>query len=276
MLPMEWTPGGRSNDVEDRRGERAPIGGRGLPLGILSLIGNRFGIGGVVLAILGYVAFQFISSEVSTQQAVSPQNDRAVQFVSFVLDDVQATWAARLPGYRHAKLVLYNRATNTGCGYGDRAVGPFYCPEDERVYLDLDFFHTLDQLGAPGEFAEAYVIAHEIGHHIQKLQGLNMEHVRAGASGSSVKVELQADCYAGIWARSTQQRKLLDPGDLDAAMNAASQIGDDRLQRKEQGFVRPETWTHGSSAQRREWFKRGYDSGELAQCDTFQGTTGGP
>jgi predicted metalloprotease len=254
------------------------------------MIFSRFGIGGTILAVIVYVGFSYFSNRLDTgsPDAAAPtargaqSSDERVQFVSFVLDDVQKSWAKAVPGYRHAKLVIFSNGTSTGCGYGQRAVGPFYCPEDETVYLDLDFFKTLQQrLGAGGDFARAYVIAHEIGHHIQKLSGLDAKlagvsaRARTGASGVSVKLELQADCYAGVWAHGTSERQLLEAGDLEEALTAAKSIGDDTLQRQTQGTVRPETFTHGTSAQRVEWFQRGLKSGRADACDTFA-AGGGP
>ncbi len=260
---MKWTRGYQSPNVEDRRGQGAGLGGgRGLPLGLLSMIGSRFGIGAAVLAALAFVAFQLIGSS-ATQEPVAQREsaDERVQFVSFVLDDVQSTWARQIAGYDKAKLVLFDGATRTGCGYGDRAAGPFYCPQDQNVYIDLSFFRTLEsKLGAGGDFAQAYVIAHEIGHHVQNQTG-------SLKGGSSVAKELQADCYAGVWAHSTQSRKLLEAGDVEEAMTATAAIGDDRLQRMQSGTVQPEKWTHGSSAQRTAAFKRGLQSGDPAACD---------
>jgi predicted metalloprotease len=165
-------------------------------------------------------------------------------------------------------------STQTGCGFGDAATGPFYCPVDEIVYIDLGFFRELaGKLGAKGQFAEAYVVAHEVGHHVQKILGISqrvdaMRHT-TGATGASVRLELQADCFAGIWAHSTEERSLLEAGDIDSALGAAAAVGDDRLQRQATGTVSPESWTHGSSEERTRWFKRGYDSGQISQCDTF-------
>ena len=183
--------------------------------------------------------------------------------------------------HRHAKLVLFTDATQTGCGFGDAATGPFYCPEDERVYIDLGFFHELaGKLGARGQFAEAYVVAHEMGHHIQKLLGITqrvdaMRHSSGvtGATSASVRLELQADCFAGVWAHSTQERSLLEAGDIDSAVNAAAAVGDNRLQRQATGRVSPDSWTHGSSEERVRWFRRGYDSGSIPVCDTFSANT---
>jgi uncharacterized protein len=282
---MKWNRGYRSNDVEVRRGGGGG-GGGGLPLGLLSLITSKFGIGGGLIALLAFGAFQYFSGSLSgggDQTAIdpgsstAPSTDERVQFASFVLDDVQSTWTSKLPGYRRAKLVIFQNTTSTGCGYGERAIGPFYCPQDQHVYLDLDFFRTLEQkLGAGGDFAQAYVIAHEIGHHVQNQLGTSDKvssaspRARQGAGGLSVKLELQADCFAGVWAHSTEQRNILETGDLEEALNAAASIGDDRLQRQARGTVQPESWTHGSSAQRVEWFRRGLKSGDPSDCDTFE------
>jgi len=256
---MKWTPGYRSDDVEDRRGQGPGFGGgRGLPLGLLAMIGSRFGIGAAVLAAIAFAAFQYLGSKSTEPVAGDAQSDERVQFVSFVLDDVQRTWAQKLPGYRRAKLVVFTQATQTGCGYGDRATGPFYCPEDGNVYVDLSFFDLLDRkLGAHGDFARAYVIAHEIGHNVQH----QTENARPG-----IALELQADCYAGVWANSTEQRQLLEAGDIEEAIGATQAIGDDRLQRMETGTVQPEKWTHGSSAQRTAAFERGLKSGDPQSC----------
>ena len=204
-----------------------------------------------------------------------------VEFVSFVLDDTQKTWGEILPQqagkpYRHAKLVLFRNYTQSGCGGAESATGPFYCPQDEKVYIDLGFYDELKQrFGAPGEFAEAYVLAHEIGHHVQKITGIE-SRVRQMQQGSSrirnamsVKMELQADCLAGVWAHSTQQRNLLEQGDVQSALGAAAAVGDDRLQKMSTGHVAPDSFTHGSSAQRMHWFQQGFDSGSMAACNTF-------
>jgi uncharacterized protein len=201
--------------------------------------------------------------------------------VTFVLNDTQNTWSQVLPAqgtpYRHAKLVLYRDYYPSVCGAAQSATGPFYCPEDEKVYIDLGFYDELKQrFGAPGEFAEAYVLAHEIGHHVQKLLGIEgkvrqtQEQNPQAANRLSVALELQADCLAGVWGHSTQQRNLLDPGDVDSGLKAAAAVGDDRLQRMSRATVNPETFTHGSSAQRTEWFQRGFQDGTIAACNTFQ------
>lgn len=205
-----------------------------------------------------------------------------VRYVSRVLDDVQHTWDRLLPAqehrpYRHAKLVLFRNASPSGCGRARTATGPFYCPEDEKVYLDLAFFDELrTKFGAPGEFAQAYVIAHELGHHVQKLLGIEQkvrtlqEREPREVNPLSVRLELQADCFAGVWAHTTEERNLVHTSDIEAAMRAASAVGDDRLQRMGRGFVNPETFTHGASEQRVEWFRRGLDSGRIGACTTFK------
>jgi len=246
----------------------------------------RFRFGWVIIVlVLGYsfirnfvggTARSVASTAVSAKGADAPRH-----FVAFVLDDAQTTWqklfAQNGQTYRNAKLVLFTGATNTGCGTGEAQAGPFYCPVDERVYIDLSFYNELaERFGAQGDFAEAYVIAHEIGHHVQKQLGLSAEVDRAskaqrlGPSGLSVRLELQADCFAGIWARSTNQRNLLEPGDIEEALGAASAVGDDHIQKETSGTVRRETWTHGSAEARARWFKKGFDGGTLQACDTFQ------
>jgi predicted metalloprotease len=287
---MRWTPGYSSDDVEDRRDEQpaaAGLGGGGAPIGILFWLFSRFGVPGLLVGgVVLYLASNLGSSEpaparqpagANASAAGDPQHS-AVEFVSFVLDDVQKSWGARFAQsgktYTRARLVLFNRAIRSGCGIGQDAMGPFYCPRDTKVYIDLSFYQELrDRFGAPGDFAQAYVIAHEIGHHVQHLLGLDQKvdgaHGAQGELGGSVRLELQADCLAGIWAQSTEQRGLLESGDIDEALKAASAIGDDRLQRQSGGRVQPETWTHGSSAERVRWFKRGYELGALEACDTF-------
>ncbi len=284
---MQWTPGGVSGDVEDRRDE----GGGGF--GGMGIGPSHIGIGGtIVLLILSVVFhrnfFAFFNSAPAEDHRVttsSPDSttapDEKVQFVSFVLDDVQHTWENLLPmqsnrPYHHAKLVLFRDETSSGCGVAQSATGPFYCPEDEKVYIDLGFFDELrDRFGAPGEFAEAYVIGHELGHHVQKLLGIEgkVQRMRQSdpreANPLSVRLELQADCFAGVWANSTEQRKIIDQSDVSAGLKAAAAVGDDRLQRMTTGRVMPETFTHGTSAQRDHWFQQGLDSGKISACDTF-------
>jgi predicted metalloprotease len=285
---MEWTPGGVSNDVEDRRGDSGGGGFSGGGFGAPQL-----GIGGsLLLLILSLVfhrnLFTLFSGDASPDRrattsdpASNAAQDTQVQFVSFVLDDVQGTWQNLLPAqanrqYRHAKLVLFRDSIDSACGQAQSATGPFYCPADEKVYLDLGFFDELkSRFGAPGEFAQAYVIAHEIGHHIQKLLGIEARVQRmrqndpAEANPLSVRMELQADCYAGVWAKSTEQRKIIDQSDVEAGLRAAAAVGDDRLQKMATGHISPEKFTHGTSRQRDEWFQNGLNSGQISACDTF-------
>jgi len=204
-----------------------------------------------------------------------------VEFVSFALDDTQKTWTQILPeqtgkSYRHTKLVLFRDYTQSGCGGARSATGPFYCPEDEKVYIDLGFFDELSRrFGVPGQFAQAYVLAHELGHHVQKLLGIEgkvrqlQESNAREANPLSVRLELQADCFAGVWAHSTQQRGLLEKGDVESALGAVSAVGDDRLQKMSTGHVSPESFTHGSSQQRMQWFNTGLSRGRVAACNTF-------
>jgi len=278
---MRWTPGGTSRNIEDRRGSS---GGGGFGMAPM-------GIGGAVILLVLSLLFHknFFAllggggDTATTQQSrgpvqETPEEHRSVQFVSFVLDDAQKTWEETLPGYRHAKLDLFRDAIQSACGSAQSASGPFYCPEDERVYIDLGFYDELRQkFGAPGDFAQAYVIAHEIGHHVQKLQGIEQQVHQAMENGSraeqsalSVRLELQADCYAGVWGHSTQQRGIVDNADVEEGLNAAAAIGDDRLQRMAGRSVSPERFTHGSSKQRVEWFKRGLQGGRVEDCDTFR------
>jgi predicted metalloprotease len=285
---MRWDSGHRSDDVIDRRGEGggSPVGAGG-GLGILIWLFSRFGlpgvlVGGAILAVL-YFASPGAStggqSAVGSSQGQTQANDEQARFVGFVLDDVQKTWreifAQRGQRYTPAKLVLFSGATRSRCGYGSAEVGPFYCPADQNAYIDLDFYRELDRrFGAPGDFAQAYVIAHEIGHHVQHLLGIDDKAQRmAQGSGQknavSVRQELQADCFAGIWAHFSNQRNVLEPGDIEEGLRAAAAIGDDALQRQAQGEVRPESWTHGSSEQRVTWFKRGFQGGSMESCDTF-------
>jgi uncharacterized protein len=284
---MKWQRGYRSSDVVDRRGGMGMASGF---LGPLVAIGSRFGIVGILAAVGLYFAGQaFLSSDsslsersASTQErsAVPSTQDELVSFVSFVFDDAQKVWEQKLANegkrYERTKLVLFQDQTSSACGYGSAAVGPFYCPADQRVYIDLSFYRDLERrFGAPGDFAQAYVIAHEVGHHLQGLLGSELRGVdgarrrRDSRSAESVKFELQADCLAGVWAHSTQSRDLLERGDVEEALGAASAIGDDRLQRQASGTVNPETFTHGSSEQRVHWFRRGFASGKMDACDTF-------
>ena len=280
---MRWTPGGRSDDLEDRRNQGGGIGGM------------HIGIGGfLILLILSVVFKRDFFSLVGGGQAISPgttttqvdpardaREEPLVEFVSFVLDDNQKTWANILQSqgipYQHAKLVLFRDYTQSSCGAAESATGPFYCPADQKVYIDLGFYDELQRrFGAPGQFAQAYVLSHEIGHHIQNLLGIerkvrSLRQTNPGASNAlSVRMELQADCFAGIWAKTTQQRNLLEAGDVESAMGAAAAVGDDRLQKMATGHVSPETFTHGSSEQRMQWFQRGMTGGTVDSCNTFQ------
>jgi len=286
---MRWTPGGTSGDIEDRRSEGGGGGFGGGGFG-----GIHLGLGGILVLVVLSVVFRVNLLSVFTgapdatstrpltesDRAAGANSDREVQFVSFVLDDVQSTWERVLPEsgaqYRHAKLVLFRNYTQSGCGTAQTATGPFYCPADEKVYIDLAFFDELrGNFGAPGEFAQAYVIAHEIGHHVQKLLGIEGQVQRlrqsnpASANPLSVRLELQADCFAGVWAKSTEQRKIIDQSDIAAGLRAAAAVGDDRLQKMATGHVSPENFTHGSSQQRMQWFRSGLDSGQIDACDTF-------
>ncbi|MEM1202150.1 MAG: neutral zinc metallopeptidase [Acidobacteriota bacterium] len=284
---MRWRGRRQSRQVEDRRGRRRIPGGRG---------GAAIGGGGLLLILLFAVLTGQDPLQVaevvtqggggapgpSAQSAPAPGNDEQRQFVATVLADTEDTWNAifrdmgrryNLPG-----LVLFNDAVQSACGFNSAAVGPFYCPADSKVYIDLTFFRELDQkFGAPGDFARAYVIAHEVGHHVQNELGISSQvhqmRRRVGqAEGNqlSVRQELQADCLAGVWGHHAAQRGLLEPGDVEEGMRAAAAIGDDTLQRKSGGHVHPESWTHGSSAQRVRWFRRGLESGRADVCDTFE------
>jgi uncharacterized protein len=264
-----------SGNVEDRRG--------------MGMVGGGLGVGGIVIAIVAYfLGFDPGTALNVAQQVTAPEqrsaptgtpSDQMGQFVAKVLGSTEDVWtnifARSGSQYRAPTLVLYDGLTRTACGTGQAAMGPFYCPNDEKLYVDLSFYRDLqNRFHAPGDFAEAYVIAHEVGHHVQKLTGefRRMEAARGrsqGASGVSVRMELQADCYAGIWGHYAGMMNELDAGDLQEALNAATAIGDDRLQQQTQGRVVPESFTHGTSAQRTRWFKRGFDSGRPQDCDTF-------
>jgi predicted metalloprotease len=280
---MRWTPGNRGN-VQDVRGGGGG-GGMGMPLGI----------GGVVILLLGSWltgvnlfdvvggggATDVVAERSAAPANSSPEEEKLVDFVDAVMGDIQNTWASKSNAYQPTRAVLFRNSINSACGLSSSATGPFYCPGDRKVYLDLSFFNALHQkLGAPGDFAQAYVLAHEVGHHVQNLTGtLESQPFRGNANERSVRVELQADCYAGVWGHEAAKpgryaagRVELDPGDVEEGLNAAAAIGDDRLQRRSEGHVSPESFTHGSSAQRVAWFKRGMETGDPRACDTFADT----
>ncbi len=300
---MKWRPGQRSRDLEDRRSQGGAIGGGRLPFPIpLGRVGGG-GIGTIIVLVLVYLLFikgggstgfdvpgpssafpqvpQTGTGEGSVPSGPDPESQQ-VDFVSFVLDDAQAFWeqqfqAAGVP-YQRARLVIFKGQVGSGCGAASSATGPFYCPLDQKVYIDLAFFRELTaRFKAPGDFAQAYVLAHEIGHHVQKQLGTEQE-VRwqsqespGDANELSVRLELQADCLAGVWGRSTYDRGILESGDLQEGLSAAAAVGDDRIQSQAQGRIDPESFTHGTSEQRKEWLQRGFDSGDPEACDTFSG-----
>lgn len=293
---MRWSADSDSSNIEDRRG----AGGVGVPLGL-----GGFVLVGVLSLIFGRNLFSELGvgsgsgRAPGSQQGQAPRGgdnqgvaapgqkgedkeDKTADFAKFVFNDAQRVWNAQLAkegkSYPEAKLVLFDDPVRTGCGNATSAIGPFYCPTDTRVYLDLGFFRELDRrFRAPGDFAQAYVIAHEVGHHVQNVLGIEgrMRDAQRGArpeqkNALSVALELQADCFAGIWAKSTEQRKLLEAGDLDEALAAASAVGDDRIQKQTTGTIRPESFTHGSAADRSAWFKKGFSTGSIAACDTIR------
>ncbi len=297
---MDWTPGGVSSDIEDRRDSSGGGGGYGFGSG-----GGGGGIGIVGFVILLIVSLvtghNFLGSMLSGGGSPQPQptqsysqpgtprphpagEDRDVQLISFVLDDAQKTWTGIFQTmnkpYRHAKLVIYRNATYSGCGTAQAATGPFYCPQDEKIYIDLAFWDELKKFGgSTSEFAQAYVIAHELGHHIQKLLGIEGKETRlvqqdpSERNHLSVDLELQADCFAGVWGHSTEQRGIVHPDDITGALSAAASVGDDHLQKMSGRAVSPESWTHGSSAQREQWFRSGLTGGTVDSCKTFNGST---
>jgi len=277
---MRWQSGNRDN-IEDQRGRRGIRGAAPLGLGgLIPLAALSYFTGTDFLSLLGDVDNSSPAGGMPGESATSPEEERMVDFVDAVAGDAQDTWARLLgPRYERTVVSLFRDAVQSACGAAESATGPFYCPGDRNVYLDLGFFAELSQrFGAPGDFAQAYVIAHEFGHHVQNLLGTN-ERARAdprpGTNSASVALELQADCYAGIWGHAASQQGFgagkveLEPGDAEQALQAAAAIGDDRLQRMSSGRVAPERFTHGSSAQRVEWFRRGMSTGDPAQCDTF-------
>ncbi|PKN59267.1 MAG: hypothetical protein CVU56_00975 [Deltaproteobacteria bacterium HGW-Deltaproteobacteria-14] len=282
---MKWQRGHKSENVIDRRGARrrttqVAAGGGGIVAILLTLFFGTDILGGGGVPGAGGTAA--VSGATPGGAVVADQDKELVAFVSFVIDDIQAFWAKELPRsggtWTPAKLVLFSDEVQSACGLSSAASGPFYCPADQLAYIDLGFYRVLkDRLGSPGDFAQAYVLAHEIGHHIQNITGVAnrvyaaRQRDPANANALSVRQELQADCYAGVWAHSTAQRDILERGDIEEGLTAASSIGDDTLQKQAGGRVRPESFTHGSSAQRVKWFRRGFASGRMADCDTFSG-----
>jgi len=302
---MRWRTGRRSDNIEDRRGIPSRGGGgtfsgRRLPVGRRTATGGGLGLVLVVVLALVFGVDPRLLLDTGGQRSLDPpivvgdapgagglaqsRQDELADFVSVVLADTEDTWNAifRAGGadYREPRLVLFTDHVNSACGLSKAAMGPFYCPADEKVYIDLSFYDELqNRFRAPGDFAQAYVIAHEIGHHVQNLLGISDQVGRAqravGRSDSnrlSVMLELQADCYAGVWANHAQRaRQILEQGDIEEGLNAAAQIGDDRMQRRSGGFVMPDSFTHGSSEQRARWFRKGLATGDMAACNTFEG-----
>lgn len=281
---MRWRMGRRSTNIEDRRGVRLPGRAAGGGIGILILIVIAVLLGADPVKLLNDITYTEVDPTSSYDSAPLSDEDRELaDFVSVVLADTEDTWSELFVQYngryREPTLVLFSGAVDSACGFAQSAVGPFYCPADEKVYIDLDFYRDLkERFDAPGDFAQAYVIAHEVGHHVQNLLGIS-EQVQgaqrrlggAEANRLSVMQELQADCFAGVWAHNADRaRDILEHGDIEEGLNAASSIGDDRLQMESQGRVTPDSFTHGSSKQRVAWFKKGLDSGDIESCNTFE------
>jgi len=286
---MKWRNRRTSNNIEDRRGVGAAISRSGRKLGglsvlLITLVAMYFGVDpNIILGLVDSSISQSASTQQTTYQPTAEQQQLA-QFVSVVLADTEDTWQILFQQqgkyYQEPKLVLFSNAVQSACGHAQAAMGPFYCPGDQKVYIDLGFYQQLKtQHNAPGDFAQAYVIAHEVGHHVQTLLGISQEvrRVQAGLSQAqsnqlSVKLELQADCFAGLWAHHTEKSKhILEQGDMAEALNAASAIGDDRLQKQARGYASPESFTHGTSQQRVKWFKQGFTTGMIEGCNTFKG-----
>ncbi|MEY4921957.1 MAG: hypothetical protein RLY17_674 [Pseudomonadota bacterium] len=286
---MRWQGRRESDNMEDRRGHssgggggfRPPIGGKGgLVILIVVLVAGYYGVDLTPL-LNGSDPMSQTQTQQRSPTSISPKDDQYAKFTSVVLADTEDTWKPIFQKmgrtYQEPKLVMYRGTTRTGCGTGQSVMGPFYCPADSTVYIDLSFYEEMkNKLGADGDFAQAYVIAHEVGHHVQHLLGIDTK-VRQQQQGASqveanhlsVKMELQADCFAGVWGKAMEQQQVLEVGDLQEALNAAQAIGDDRLQQKSQGQVVPDSFTHGTSQQRYTWFKRGFDSGDPNSCNTF-------
>ncbi len=297
---MRWKDGRRSDNIDDLRGSSGPRMAGAAPLVLLRLLpmllrtrGGRYLLGLVILAYVGarlvgidpgamLQGGSTVAQAPDGKYTPNAAEQQLAEFVSVVLADTEDTWRVAFEQmgkrYEEPRLVMFTGAVRSACGNAQAAMGPFYCPADHKVYIDLSFYDDLkDRHGAPGDFAQAYVIAHEVGHHVQTLLGIAQEVQQAGRGASearinqlSVRQELQADCFAGFWGhQANRERQLLEPGDLDEALRAATAIGDDRLQKQSQGYVIPDSFTHGSSEQRARWFRKGFDSGDLAQCDTF-------
>lgn len=281
---MRWERGRRSDNIEDRRGMRVSrkgIAGGGIGAIVLALVAMYFGMDpAVVLNQSGSLAPTQAEQPPAT---FSPEEEKLKEFMSVVLADTEDVWGTLFQGsgqqYQQPKLVLFSGAVESACGFAEAATGPFYCPADQKLYLDMSFFNDLAQRhDAPGDFAQAYVVAHEVGHHVQTLLGVSQQvHAarsrasQAEGSALQVRMELQADCFAGVWAHHAQRaRQVLEPGDTEEALAAAAGVGDDRLQRQTRGVVAPESFTHGSSEQRMRWFSRGMQSGDPGRCDTFK------
>lgn len=283
---MRWQDARRSENVEDRRGAHFSrrVAGGGIGTILLVLVAMYFGIDPSIILNQSQLPIPGANAPAPSEPySASPEEKRLAEFVSVVLADTEDTWQAifRSMGqtYQKPRLVLFSGAAESACGMAAAAMGPFYCPMDQKVYIDLSFYGDLkNRFGAPGDFAQAYVIAHEVGHHVQNLLGIaeKVQSLRSRASESesnrlSVMMELQADCLAGVWAHQADRaRQILEEGNVEEALNAASMIGDDRMQRQSRGYVTPDSFTHGSSAQRVRWFKRGLESGSMNQCNTFQ------
>jgi predicted metalloprotease len=283
---MRWESGRQSENVEDRRGvhvSRGVVGG-GIGTILLVLVALYFGVDPSIIINQGQMPTPGAGAPTQSEPySASPEEKRLAEFVSVVLADTEDTWQALFRNmgktYEEPKLVLFSQAVESACGMASAAMGPFYCPMDQKVYIDLSFYNDLkNRFGAPGDFAQAYVIAHEVGHHVQNLLGIaeKVQSLRSRSSETeanqlSVMMELQADCLSGVWANHADRaRKILEQGDVEEALNAASSIGDDRMQRQARGYVTPDSFTHGSSAQRVRWFKRGLETGNVGQCNTFQ------
>lgn len=295
---MDWKGGRRSDNIEDRRDFSAAGAGAGLGLLLRLLpflLQTKFGRGLLLVGVLGYFGLRFLGIDLlnlaaptavaPSQQQFSAQDQELVDFVSVVLANTEDTWTMLFQQmgrqYKRPKLVLFRNGVSSACGFAQSAMGPFYCPGDNKLYIDLSFYRDMKtKLGAPGDFAQAYVIAHEVGHHVQNLLGvaakvnqLQQGKDKAAVNRLSVLQELQADCFAGIWGHYADKNfRMIEDGDLEEALNAASAIGDDKLQQQAGGRIRPEAFTHGTSKQRMEWFKRGMDTGDVKTCNTFNAT----